>query len=142
MLDINLLRRDLPGVIAGLERRKSPQPFLDVGRYTALEADRKRLQMRTEELQSRRNALSKQIGQRKGKGEDATGLLAEVNAIADELKAGADALDRLVEDAGLRCRLAEQGRRHVEDRFDTRKNTGLLHAVIGARAAVPQGVGG
>jgi colanic acid/amylovoran biosynthesis glycosyltransferase len=54
----------------------------------------------------------------------------------------ADALDRLVEDAGLRCRLAEQGRRHVEDRFDTRKNTGLLHAVIGGRAAVPQGVRG
>jgi glycosyltransferase involved in cell wall biosynthesis len=54
----------------------------------------------------------------------------------------ADALDRLVEDAGLRCRLAEQGRRHVEDQFDTRKNTGLLHAVIGARVAVPQGVGG
>ena len=51
----------------------------------------------------------------------------------------AEALDRLVADAGLRCGLAEQGRRHVEERFDTRKNTGLLHAVIGSRAAVPHG---
>ena len=56
MLDITLLRRDLPGVIAKLERRKSPQPFLDVARFTALEAERKQLQTRTEELQARRNS--------------------------------------------------------------------------------------
>ena len=54
----------------------------------------------------------------------------------------ADALDRLVEDADLRCRLAEQGRRHVEEHFDTRKNTGLLHAVIGARGRRAPGRGG
>ena len=89
MLDINLLRRDLAGVIARLERRKNPQPFLDVERFAALEAERKRIQTRTEELQARRNSLSKQIGQAKGKGEDASALMAEVNGIADELKAGA-----------------------------------------------------
>lgn len=54
----------------------------------------------------------------------------------------ADALDRLVDDADLRCRLAEQGRRHVEERFDTRTNTKRLRAVIGARAGVPQEVRG
>ena len=66
MLDINLLRRDLAGVIARLETRKTPQPFLDVERFSALEAERKRIQTRTEELQARRNALSKQIGQARG----------------------------------------------------------------------------
>ena len=38
MLDINLLRRDLDHVVAQLERRRSPQPFLDVARFQALEA--------------------------------------------------------------------------------------------------------
>ena len=71
MLDINLLRRDLAGVIARLERRKTPQPFLDVARFTrargrAQDTSRRR----TEELQARRNALTKQIGQLKAKGED------------------------------------------------------------------------
>ena len=95
MLDITLLRRDLAGVIARLEQRKKPQPFLDVDRFSALEAERKRIQTRTEELQARRNALSKQIGQAKGKGEDASALMAEVGGIADELKAGAERLDVL-----------------------------------------------
>jgi len=95
MLDINLLRRDLAGVIKRLEQRESPQPFLDVERYSALEADRKRIQTRTEELQARRNALSKQVGQSKAKGEDASAALAEVAGIADELKAGAERLEAI-----------------------------------------------
>ena len=93
MLDINLLRRDLPGVIARLETRKSPQPFLDVPRFQALESERKALQTRTEELQARRNSLSKKIGQAKGKGEDVSALMAEVGGIGDELKASAERLE-------------------------------------------------
>src|SRR5687768_16358930 len=81
MLDINLLRRDLPGVIARLEKRKSPQPFLDVERFQSLEHERKAIQTRTEELQSRCNSLSKQIGQLKGKGEDTSAVMAEVGGI-------------------------------------------------------------
>jgi seryl-tRNA synthetase len=95
MLDINLLRRDLPGVIAKLERRKSPQPFLDVQRFTALESERKGIQTRTEELQAKRNALSKQIGALKGKGGDTSALMAEVGGIGDELKAGAERLEQV-----------------------------------------------
>jgi seryl-tRNA synthetase len=95
MLDIAQLRRDLPGVIARLERRKSPQPFLDVARFTALEAERKQLQVRTEELQARRNALSKQIGQLKGKGGDASEQMNEVGRIGDEQKEGAARLEQI-----------------------------------------------
>lgn len=95
MLDINQLRRDLPGVVARLERRKNPQPFLDVAAFSALEAERKKIQTRTEELQGRRNALSKQVGQLKAKGEDASAPMAEVAGIADELKAGAERLEQL-----------------------------------------------
>ena len=95
MLDITLLRRDLAAVIARLETRRNPQPFLDVERYGALESERKTLQTRTEELQARRNALSRQIGQQKGQGGDTTALMAEVGGIGDEMKAGAERLDVL-----------------------------------------------
>ncbi len=93
MLDINLLRRDLPAVVAQLQRRKNPQPYLDVPRYSALEAERKQIQTATEQFQARRNAASKQIGQLKAKGGDTAALMAEVNGIADELKAGAERLE-------------------------------------------------
>ncbi len=93
MLDINLLRRDLAGVVAQLEKRKSPQPFLDVERFQSLEGERKTIQTRTEELQAQRNSLSKRIGQLKGKGEDASADMAEVGGIGDALKRSAERLD-------------------------------------------------
>ena len=95
MLDLTQLRRDLPGVIARLEARQSPQPFLDVPRFTALEAERKTLQVRTEELQARRNALSRQIGQAKAKGDDAAALMHEVGGIGDAMKDSAERLDAI-----------------------------------------------
>ncbi len=95
MLDITQLRKDLDAVIERLNARKNPQPFLDVERFKALEGERRSVQVRTEELQARRNALSKQIGMAKGKGEDAAALMAEVGGIADELKAGAERLDAI-----------------------------------------------
>ncbi len=95
MLDITLLRKDLDGVVARLATRKSPQPFLDVERFRALEGERKTIQTRTEELQARRNSLSKQIGQLKAKGEDTAALMAEVGGIGDGLKAGAEQLEAI-----------------------------------------------
>ena len=95
MLDLTLLRKDLDAVIARLQSRKNPQTFLDVERFKALEAERKAVQTRTEELQARRNALSKQIGMKKGKGEDASAEMAEVGGIGDEQKAGAERLDAI-----------------------------------------------
>jgi seryl-tRNA synthetase len=95
MLDINLLRKDLDGVVARLATRKTPQPFLDVARFRALEAERKDIQTRTEELQAQRNSLSRQIGQLKGKGGDTAALMTEVGGIGEALKAGADRLEAL-----------------------------------------------
>ena len=95
MLDITLLRKDLDQVIARLHTRKNPQSFLDVEAFKRLEAERKTLQTRTEELQAQRNALSKQVGQRKAKGESADDLMAQVAALKDELDASALRLDAL-----------------------------------------------
>ena len=78
MLDISLLRKDLAQVVARLETRESPQPFLDVARFSALEGERKALQTRTEELQAKRNALSREIGKLKGQGGDASAAMADV----------------------------------------------------------------
>lgn len=93
MLDINQLRKDLPDVLARLERRKSPQPFLDVERFQSLEAERKAIQTRTEELQAKRNSLSKQIGQLKAKGEDTAAVMAEVSGLGEALASSAQRLD-------------------------------------------------
>lgn len=95
MLDITLLRKDLPSAIAALESRKKPQAFLDVDAFTRLEAERKAIQSRTEELQSQRNALSKQIGQLKGKGESVDAVMAQVAALKGELDTSAARLEQI-----------------------------------------------
>jgi seryl-tRNA synthetase len=95
MLDILLLRKDLSAALAGLEARKTPQPYLNVEAFQALESERKTLQTRTEELQAKRNSLSKQIGQLKAKGESADAVMAEVNALKAELEASAARLDQI-----------------------------------------------
>jgi seryl-tRNA synthetase len=95
MLDITLLRKDLPSVVARLETRKKPQAFLDVAAFTALEAERKSIQTRTEELQAQRNQLSKQIGQLKAKGEPVDGVMAQVAALKSELESSAARLEQI-----------------------------------------------
>ena len=97
MLDIALLRKDLDSVLAGLQARSNPQPFLDVERFKNLESERKLIQVRSEELQGKRNSLSKQIGMFKGKGQhaEADAAMAEVNALKAELEAASDRTDAL-----------------------------------------------
>jgi seryl-tRNA synthetase len=95
MLDITLLRKDLDAVVARLQTRKQPQPFLNVEHFRGLEHERKAIQVRTEELQAQRNALSRQIGQLKGKGQhaEADAVMAQVAAHKAELEVSAARLD-------------------------------------------------
>jgi seryl-tRNA synthetase len=99
MLDINLLRKDLDTVVRRLETRKKPQAFLDVQAFTALESERKTIQTRTEELQARRNSLSKQIGQLKAKGPagqtEVEAVMAQVGGLKGELDASATRLEQI-----------------------------------------------
>jgi seryl-tRNA synthetase len=91
MLDPQLLRTDLDRVAARLADR----PFvLDAAAFRALEDERKQVQTRTQALQARRNALSREIGQAKARGEDASALLAEAN----EAAAGLGALEKALEE--------------------------------------------
>ena len=92
MLDIQLLRKDIDAVAARLATR---QFTLDVAGFQSLESERKQLQTRTEELQAKRNSLSKQIGILKGKGEDASAVMAEVAGIGDTMKASAARLEQI-----------------------------------------------
>ena len=93
MLDPVLLRNDPADTAARLRATRGFE--LDVGALEALEAERKRIQVRTQELQNLRNTRSKAIGQAKAKGEDVSALLAEVAGFGDELKAGEARLDAL-----------------------------------------------
>ena len=99
MLDINLLRRDLASAVARLETRKSPQLFLNVEVFTSLETERKSIQTRTEEIQAKRNALSKQIGQLKAKGPagqvEVDAVMVQTADIKSELEVSATRLEQI-----------------------------------------------
>ncbi len=84
MLDIQALRNDLDGVVAQLSRRGFA---FDAAKFTALEQERKTVQTRTQDLQAKRNNVSKQIGMAKAKGEDVSAIMAEVAGLGDQLKA-------------------------------------------------------
>ena len=86
------MRKDLDGAATALARRGY---VLDTAAFSALEAERKNLQVETEQLQAQRNALSKQIGIAKGRGENADGLMAQVGQIAQQLESGAKRLEEI-----------------------------------------------
>ena len=99
MLDINLLRKDLDAAVARLETRKKPQLFLNVEVFKSLEGERKTIQTRTEELQARRNSLSKQIGQLKSRGPAGQAAvdqaMADVAALKNELESSGARLEQI-----------------------------------------------
>ena len=94
MLDIQSLRNDLEQVAHRLATRGVT---LDTDAFRALEDERKALQTRTQELQARRNSLSKLIGQLKAKREDTTAVMEEVAGLGDALKDSEAKLDGLLE---------------------------------------------
>lgn len=83
MLDPRLLRTDIESVAKGLQKRGYQ---LDVETFNKLEAQRKACQVKTEELQAKRNAQSKLIGQAKATGQDVEALKAEVSQIGESLE--------------------------------------------------------
>ena len=89
MLDVQLLRNDLEGTAQRLKVRGFE---LDTKRFQELEQERKAVQMRTQELQAKRNQSSKQIGIAKSKGEDVSSIMAEVANLGDELKVAEEKL--------------------------------------------------
>lgn len=92
MIDPKRLRGDLDAVVANLQRRGMA---FDADAYRALEAQRREIQQKTQDLQSQRNSRSKAIGQAKAKGEDIQPLLDEVASLGDALKAAETELSEL-----------------------------------------------
>ncbi|MFG0721357.1 serine--tRNA ligase [Pseudomonas sp. GLN_6] len=92
MLDSKLVRTQLQEVAERLATRGF---VLDVARFEALEAQRKTVQTRTEQLQAERNSRSKSIGQAKQRGEDIAPLLAEVDKMGSDLEEGKRELDAI-----------------------------------------------
>ncbi|MEI7968204.1 MAG: serine--tRNA ligase [Betaproteobacteria bacterium] len=92
MLDIQLLRTDLDAVARRLADRGFQFP---VAAFQELEAKRKVCQTATQDLQARRNALSRQIGHLKSRGEDTAPVMAEVAGLGEALKANEDELEAI-----------------------------------------------
>ena len=84
MLDPKLLRTDLQGVAAQLARRNF---VLDTASFSALEDQRKAIQVDVDRLRAERNAGAKAVGQAKAKGQDVSALLARGDALGAELAA-------------------------------------------------------
>ena len=84
MLDPKLLRTDLASVAERLSRRGY---VLDTKAFTALESQRKKLQIESESLQSERNSKSKGIGKAKAQGEDVQSMLDDVATLGSKLDA-------------------------------------------------------
>ncbi|WP_417705283.1 serine--tRNA ligase [Rheinheimera aquimaris] len=95
MLDAKFLRTELEETASCLAQRGY---VLDVARLTALEEQRRSLQVETQDLQNLRNTKSKAIGQAKGRGEDITPLLAEVDGLGAQLDAAKQQLDKVLHD--------------------------------------------
>ena len=98
MLDPRLFRTDLDFVKEQLSRRSfnfNPESYVE------LEARRKAVQVKTQELQNERNSRSKAIGQAKAKGEDVQPLLDQVQYLGDELKVAETEL------AGIQLEMAD-----------------------------------
>ncbi|MDR2165847.1 MAG: serine--tRNA ligase [Zoogloeaceae bacterium] len=93
MLDVQLLRSRLDEVAARLATRGKP---VDFTAFSALESRRKTLQARTQELQGQRNALSREIGILKGRGEDTSAALQQVTELKAGLEAAESELDALL----------------------------------------------
>ena len=95
MLDIQLLRNNIDEVS---ERLAGRGYVLDVATFQTLESERKILQTRTQDLQANRNSISKQIGMLKGKGEDASAVMAQVATLKEELEANEARLGELLKE--------------------------------------------
>ncbi len=94
MLDPQLIRNDLDKVAKGLAKRGYT---LDTSQINLLESQRKEIQVKTQELQSKRNSLSKEIGKLKSQGEDATEVMNQVGSLGDELKQSETKLNEIQE---------------------------------------------
>ena len=92
MLDPRLLRSDIDQVVERLRRKNFE---FDKQRFLELDARRKELQVRTQQLQNERNTSSKAIGKAKAQGEDIQPLLDRVASLGDELKAAEQELETL-----------------------------------------------
>ena len=95
MLDPRLFRTDLDFVTAQLARRNFA---FDADAYISLEARRKDIQIKTQDLQNQRNSNAKAIGQAKAKGEDVQPLMDQVGQLGEELKAAEAELARIQTD--------------------------------------------
>jgi len=94
MIDPKLLRTELDTVAEKLAKRGYE---LDKAFWQQVEEQRKSIQVKTEELQAKKNAGAKQVGLMKRNGENTDALMAEMATISSDMKQAEDALKALQE---------------------------------------------
>ena len=92
MLDPHLVRNELDNIVNALESRGVK---IDKDQIQEIENKRKSIQIETEKLQAQRNIISKEIGELKSKGDDATELFEKVSLIKKQLDDNEEALIKI-----------------------------------------------
>ena len=93
MLDTKLVRQEPEKIAQNLARRGFT---LNINAVKSIDLERKAIQIETQQWQSERNALSKQIGQKKSKGESVADIMAQVSLLGDKLSASESKLDAIL----------------------------------------------
>ncbi|MES2344495.1 MAG: serine--tRNA ligase [Chlamydiota bacterium] len=99
MLDMRLLRKDCKEIETKL---KTKDPEINLAPLMALDERIREIKVEVEELKSSRNHLSKEIGEKKRKGEDVTQIMQDVGGLGDKITVLDHELKRLEEELSLK----------------------------------------
>jgi seryl-tRNA synthetase len=97
MIDPKFIKEDIEGLKKLLEIR-GMTGAVDLNRLKKMDEERRELILRSDESREKRNRLSKEIGAKKSKGEDADGLMKEVQGLADIIKESSERLAAIEEE--------------------------------------------
>lgn len=83
MLDIKLVRSEPEKVREGMAKRGAEVPLED---FLILDEERRRKLVEVEQLKNRRNTVSKEVGRLKAQGQDASGIIREMQEVGEAIQ--------------------------------------------------------
>ena len=95
MLDIRILRQNLDLVRRKMQERGQK---IDLDAFAALDGKRRDILQEVEALRNERNTVSKEIGEKKKRKEDASAIIARMGEVSARIKVLEDALNQAEED--------------------------------------------
>jgi len=86
LIDPKVIREDFPKIKANLEKRKNPEVVGRLEKWFSQDKDWRSLKAKSDDLRGKRNTITEEIKQAKGKGADIKSLLDKAKTLPDEIK--------------------------------------------------------